>query len=74
LKERILPIIKEIKLLREKVVPLNIRKLEVLSGKEREELLDDIIQKEERIEYIVRYKNNFSIIIKITLYFIKVLL
>jgi len=46
LKERILPIIKEIKLLREKVVPLNIRKLEVLSGKEREEFLDDIIQKE----------------------------
>ncbi|MCK4286909.1 MAG: hypothetical protein KAX18_11935 [Candidatus Lokiarchaeota archaeon] len=46
MKERILPIIKEIKLLREKVVPLNIRKLEVLSGKEREEFLDDIIQKE----------------------------
>ncbi len=37
---------KEIELLREKVDPLNIRKLEVLSGNEREELLDDIIQKE----------------------------
>ncbi|MHA2007370.1 MAG: CoA-transferase subunit beta [Promethearchaeota archaeon] len=41
-----LPTIKEIELLREKVDPLNIRKLEVLSGNEREELLDDIIQKE----------------------------
>jgi len=40
------PTIKEIKLLREKVDPLNIRKLEVLSGNDREELLDDIIQKE----------------------------
>ena len=37
---------KEIKLLREKVDPLNIRKLEILSGNEREELLDSIIQKE----------------------------
>jgi len=46
LKETIPPTIKEIKLLREKVDPLNIRKLEVLSGNEREELLDDIIQKE----------------------------
>ncbi|MFW9876132.1 MAG: CoA-transferase subunit beta [Candidatus Thorarchaeota archaeon] len=40
------PTIKEIKLLREKVDPLNIRKLEVLSGNDREELLDDIVQKE----------------------------
>jgi acyl CoA:acetate/3-ketoacid CoA transferase beta subunit len=40
------PTKKEIEFLREKVDPLNIRKLEVLSGKEREELLDDIIQKE----------------------------
>jgi acyl CoA:acetate/3-ketoacid CoA transferase beta subunit len=40
------PTEKELKLLREKVDPLRIRKLEVLSGKEREELLDDIIQKE----------------------------
>jgi hypothetical protein len=46
LKETIPPTIKEIQLLREKVDPLNIRKLEVLSGSEREELLDDIIQKE----------------------------
>jgi acyl CoA:acetate/3-ketoacid CoA transferase beta subunit len=40
------PTEKELKLLREKVDPLNIRKLEVLSGREREELLDEIIQKE----------------------------
>ena len=46
LKETVQPTMKEIKLLREKVNPLNIRKLEVLSGNEREELLDDIIQKE----------------------------
>lgn len=46
LKETLPPTIKEIQLLREKVDPLNIRKLEVLSGIEREELLDDIIQKE----------------------------
>lgn len=46
LKETKPPTIKEIDLLREKVDPLNIRKLEVLSGNEREELLDDIIQKE----------------------------
>ncbi|MFX1312658.1 MAG: CoA-transferase subunit beta [Promethearchaeota archaeon] len=46
LKETIPPSKKEIKLLRKKVDPLNIRKLEVLSGKEREELLDNIIQKE----------------------------
>jgi len=46
IKETIPPKKKEIELLREKVDPLNIRKLEVLSGNEREELLDDIIQKE----------------------------
>ena len=46
LKETLPPTKKEIKLLREKVDPLNIRKLENLSGNEREELLDDIIQKE----------------------------
>jgi len=46
LKETLPPTTKEIQLLREKVDPLNIRKLEVLSGNEREELLDDIIQKE----------------------------
>ena len=46
LKETLPPTIKEIQLLREKVDPLNIRKLEVLSGNGREELLDDIIQKE----------------------------
>ncbi len=45
-KETLPPTIKEIQLLREKVDPLNIRKLEVLSGNEREDLLDDIIQKE----------------------------
>jgi hypothetical protein len=43
LKETIPPKMKEIKLLRDKVDPLNIRKLEILSGKEREELLDDMI-------------------------------
>ncbi|MFX1420369.1 MAG: CoA-transferase [Promethearchaeota archaeon] len=46
LKETIPPTKKEIELLRKKVDPLNIRKLEVLSGSEREELLNDIIQKE----------------------------
>jgi hypothetical protein len=45
-KETLPPTIKEIKLLREKVDPLKIRKLEVLSGNEREELLEDIIKKE----------------------------
>ena len=46
LKETKPPTVKEIKLLREKVDPLGIRKLEILSGKEREELLDEIIEKE----------------------------
>ncbi len=40
------PTEKELKLLREKVDPLRIRKLEVLSGSEREELLEEIIHKE----------------------------
>ncbi|HDZ17863.1 hypothetical protein LCGC14_0798230 [marine sediment metagenome] len=46
LKETVQPKMKEIKLLRKKVNPLNIRKLEAFSGSEREKLLDDIIQKE----------------------------
>ncbi len=46
LKETKPPTMKELKLLREKVDPLRIRKLEVLSGREREELLDEIIQTE----------------------------
>ncbi len=46
LKETKPPTVKEIKLLREKVDPLGIRKLEIFSGKEREELLDVIIEKE----------------------------
>jgi len=46
LKETKPPTVKEVDLLREKVDPLKIRKLEVLSGNEREELLDGIIQKE----------------------------
>ncbi len=50
LKETVPPTLKEIKLLRKKVDPLNIRKLEVLSGPEREELLDEIIQKELKME------------------------
>jgi len=40
------PTVNEINILREKVDPLKIRKLEILAGKEREELLDEIIQKE----------------------------
>ncbi|MHA1436238.1 MAG: CoA-transferase subunit beta [Promethearchaeota archaeon] len=46
LKQTRLPTEREIKLLREKVDPLGIRKLEVLTGKEREDLLSDIIEKE----------------------------
>ncbi len=46
IKETIPPTKNEIDLLRERVDPLNIRKLEILSGREREELLNDIIQKE----------------------------
>ena len=40
------PTVSEISLLREKVDPLNIRKLEVLSGKEREDLLNKVIEAE----------------------------
>ena len=40
----------EINILRNKVDPLGIRKLEVLSGKEREVLLNNIIEKELAIE------------------------
>ena len=46
LKETKPPTVKEIKLLREKVDPLNIRKSEVLAGQEREDLLNEIIKKE----------------------------
>ena len=44
------PTEKELKLLREKVDPLEIRKLEVLAGKEREELLNQVIEKELAME------------------------
>jgi glutaconate CoA-transferase subunit B len=44
------PTVKEISILREKVDPFKIRKLEILSGKEREELLNEIIQKELSME------------------------
>ncbi|MFX1375117.1 MAG: CoA-transferase [Promethearchaeota archaeon] len=40
------PLVSEVSLLREKVDPLNIRKLEVFSGKKREKLINNIIQKE----------------------------
>ncbi len=53
------PTVDELRLLREKVDPLGIRKLEVLAGKEREELLDHIIQKEKqfvnRFPKIIQY-------------------
>ena len=41
---------REIKLLREKVDPLGVRKLEVFSGTEREDLLNEIISKELSME------------------------
>ncbi len=44
------PTEKELKILREKVDPLKIRKLEVLAGKEREELLNQVIEKELAME------------------------
>jgi glutaconate CoA-transferase subunit B len=50
LKKTKTPTEKELKLLREKVDPLRIRKLEVLSGNKREELLEEIIQKELSME------------------------
>ena len=46
LKETIPPTVKEIQLLRDVVDPFGIRKLEVLSGSEREELIDKIISRE----------------------------
>ncbi|NVM54707.1 MAG: hypothetical protein HWN66_13480 [Candidatus Helarchaeota archaeon] len=46
LKETKPPTEKEIQLLRKKVDPLGIRKLEVLTGKERAELLEEVIRKE----------------------------
>ncbi|MFX1447555.1 MAG: CoA-transferase subunit beta, partial [Promethearchaeota archaeon] len=46
IKETKPPTIKEINVLREEVDPLKIRQLEILSGKEREELLSKVIQKE----------------------------
>mgnify|MGYP001030819052 CR=1 FL=1 len=53
------PTVEEIALLRENVDPLGIRKLEVLAGKEREELLDQIIQKE--LAMINRFPKSLSI-------------
>jgi glutaconate CoA-transferase subunit B len=50
LKETKPPTEKEIEILREKVDPLGIRKLEVLSGKEREELLKQVIEEELAME------------------------
>lgn len=50
LKETKPPTVEEIKLLREEVDPLSIRKLEVLGGEEREKLLNGIIQKELEME------------------------
>ena len=54
-----LPTAEEIELLREKVDPLEIRKLEVLAGKEREELLDQIIKKE--LSMVNRFPKSLSI-------------
>ncbi len=60
LKETRPPTVKKIKLLREKVDPLGIRKLEVLSGKERKALLNEIITKEiameKRIPQLLTYE------------------
>ena len=50
IKETIPPTEEEINILRNKVDPLGIRKLEVLTGKEREELLNQIIEKELAME------------------------
>ncbi len=49
-KETKRPTVKEITLLGEKVDPLGIRKLEILAGKEREELLSKVIEKELSME------------------------
>jgi len=50
IKTTIPPTAEEIKILREKVDPLGIRKLEVLTGEEREVLLNKIIKKELAME------------------------
>lgn len=50
IKETIPPTEEEINILRNKVDPLGIRKLEVLTGKERKLLLNDIIEKELKME------------------------
>ena len=50
IRETIPPTEEEINILRNKVDPLGIRKLEVLTGKEREELLNQIIEKELAME------------------------
>ena len=54
------PTLKEIKLLREKVDPLGIRKLEILAGNEREALLNEVISKElameKRIPQLLTYE------------------
>ncbi|MFW9773185.1 MAG: CoA-transferase [Candidatus Heimdallarchaeota archaeon] len=50
LKKTTPPTVNEIKILRERVDPLSIRKLEVLAGKEREDLLNEIIQEELKME------------------------
>ena len=50
LRKTIPPTEEEINILRNKVDPLGIRKLEVLTGKEREELLNQIIEKELAME------------------------
>ena len=50
LKETKPPTVKEIEFLRKSVDPLGIRKLEVLAGKEREDLLAEIIEKELAME------------------------
>jgi acyl CoA:acetate/3-ketoacid CoA transferase beta subunit len=59
LKETKPPTSEEISLLREKVDPLGIRKLEVLAGKEREDLLNQVIKKE--LELVNRFPNSLSI-------------
>jgi glutaconate CoA-transferase subunit B len=59
LKETKPPTSEEISLLREKVDPLGIRKLEVLAGKEREDLLNQVIKKE--LELVNRFPKSLSI-------------
>ena len=50
IRDTIPPTEEEINILRNKVDPLGIRKLEVLAGKDREELLNIIIEKELAME------------------------